>query len=263
MIRDGGADGVYKFTVAGLASYAVHEAHHHLLDADGTLPPTITAGPRTEEHGVAVDTDAEAEDRFAALERRVQQLEDEVAVLRLVNSWGPAVDTGSSEAAGALWDEAGVLESDLSHLEGPSAVVAMVESDGQQSLIRQGCAHVQSAPIVSSRRRPGRSGDVFAGLPPFRPGPPRVAASRPTSGSSPARPGLARDPQGEPRHRRQPRSPSDPGARPRQSRPDRIEAGLARATHARDVDGDERAGPSTVASCRCTSSSSSAFLATA
>ena len=42
MIRDGGADGVYKFTVAGLASYAVHEAHHHLLDADGTLPPTIT-----------------------------------------------------------------------------------------------------------------------------------------------------------------------------------------------------------------------------
>jgi SnoaL-like domain len=96
-----------------------------------------------------VDSDAEAEDRFAALERRVQQLEDEVAVLRLVNRWGPAVDTGSSEAAGTLWDEAGVLESDLSYLEGPRAVVAMVESDGQQSLIRQGCAHVQSAPIVT------------------------------------------------------------------------------------------------------------------
>lgn len=42
MIRNGGADGVYTFTVAGLASYAVHETHHHLLDADGTLPPTIT-----------------------------------------------------------------------------------------------------------------------------------------------------------------------------------------------------------------------------
>jgi hypothetical protein len=93
--------------------------------------------------------DAEAQDRLLALERRVQQLEDEVAVLRLVNSWGPAVDTGSSEAAGALWAEGGVLESDLSHLEGPGAVVAMVESDGQQSLISQGCAHVQSAPIVT------------------------------------------------------------------------------------------------------------------
>jgi hypothetical protein len=89
------------------------------------------------------------EDRLAGLERRVQRLEDEVAVLRLVNSWGPAVDTGSSEAAAALWHEDGVLESDLSHLQGPGAVFAMVESDGQQALITQGCAHVQSAPIVS------------------------------------------------------------------------------------------------------------------
>jgi hypothetical protein len=45
MVRDGGSDGVYTFTVAGLASYAVHEAHHHLLDANGTLPPNITALP--------------------------------------------------------------------------------------------------------------------------------------------------------------------------------------------------------------------------
>jgi hypothetical protein len=45
MIRDGGTDGVYKFTVVGLASYAVHEAHHHLLDADGSLPATGAAAP--------------------------------------------------------------------------------------------------------------------------------------------------------------------------------------------------------------------------
>ena len=32
-----GQDGVYTFTVAGLACCAVHEAHHHLLDANGTL----------------------------------------------------------------------------------------------------------------------------------------------------------------------------------------------------------------------------------
>jgi DinB superfamily len=36
-IRDGGRDGVVRYDLAGLASYAVHEAHHHLLDADGTL----------------------------------------------------------------------------------------------------------------------------------------------------------------------------------------------------------------------------------
>ena len=37
MVRDGGSDGVYSFTVAGLASYAVHESRHHLRDANGTL----------------------------------------------------------------------------------------------------------------------------------------------------------------------------------------------------------------------------------
>jgi hypothetical protein len=39
MVRDGGSDGVYSFTVAGLANYAVHESRHHLLDANGTLLP--------------------------------------------------------------------------------------------------------------------------------------------------------------------------------------------------------------------------------
>ena len=90
----------------------------------------------------------EFSERLTSLEARVRELEDQAAVLRLVYSWGPAVDSGSSRAAGGLWDEAGVLESDLSRLEGPSGVAAMVESDGQQALIRQGCAHVQSAPIV-------------------------------------------------------------------------------------------------------------------
>ena len=92
---------------------------------------------------------AELEERVAVLERRVQGLEDHVAILHLINSWGPAVDTGASRAAGALFDENGVLESDLSRLEGPADVVAMVESEGQQALIRRGCAHVQTAPLVT------------------------------------------------------------------------------------------------------------------
>jgi SnoaL-like domain len=89
------------------------------------------------------------EDRLTSLEGRVQVLEDHVAILRLIHSWGPAVDTGESNAAGALWDENGVLESDLSRLEGPAAVRAMVASDGQRALIARGCAHVQTAPIVT------------------------------------------------------------------------------------------------------------------
>ena len=37
VINDRGQYGVYTFTVAGLARNAVHESHHHLLDATGTL----------------------------------------------------------------------------------------------------------------------------------------------------------------------------------------------------------------------------------
>ena len=86
--------------------------------------------------------------QLVSLDARVRYLEDQADVLRLVFSWGPAVDSGSADEAGDLWDDLGVLESDLSRLEGPSGVVAIVQSEGQQSLIQQGCAHVQSAPLV-------------------------------------------------------------------------------------------------------------------
>jgi hypothetical protein len=47
-----------------------------------------------------------------------------------------------------LWDEEGVYEFDTSRLDGPAGVAAMVESDGHQSLIRQGCAHVLAMPVL-------------------------------------------------------------------------------------------------------------------
>jgi hypothetical protein len=37
VVNDRGVYGVYSFTLAGLACNAVHEAYHHLLDAQGTL----------------------------------------------------------------------------------------------------------------------------------------------------------------------------------------------------------------------------------
>jgi ketosteroid isomerase-like protein len=88
------------------------------------------------------------ERRLAALEARVGLLTDEAAIRELICSWGPACDIGDSEAAAALWTEDGVLVSDMSRLDGPAGVAAMVESDGQQALIRQGCAHVQGLPVI-------------------------------------------------------------------------------------------------------------------
>jgi hypothetical protein len=40
VVNDRGVYGVYTFTLAGLACNAVHETHHHLLDAQGTLDPS-------------------------------------------------------------------------------------------------------------------------------------------------------------------------------------------------------------------------------
>jgi hypothetical protein len=88
------------------------------------------------------------EDRLAALEARVQLLEDQLAVQQLLNRWGPAVDTGESAAAAALWTDDGVMESEIARLDGPAAVFEMVESDGQQALIAQGCAHVAGFPLI-------------------------------------------------------------------------------------------------------------------
>jgi hypothetical protein len=95
-----------------------------------------------------IGTMADPDARLQALEDRIQALEDQLAVYRLISSYGPAVDTGSSEEAAALWAEDGVYEFDSSRLEGANAVAAMVQSDGHQSLIRQGCAHVLALPVV-------------------------------------------------------------------------------------------------------------------
>jgi ketosteroid isomerase-like protein len=88
-------------------------------------------------------------DRLEALEERLRRLEDDDAIRRLICSWGPACDIGDSEAAAALWTDDGVLVSDVSRVEGPAGVRAMVESDGQQDLIRRGCAHIQGLPVIN------------------------------------------------------------------------------------------------------------------
>jgi ketosteroid isomerase-like protein len=90
----------------------------------------------------------ELQDLLVALEDRVRLLEDKLAIQQILNSWGPAVDSGNSEAAAALFAEDGFVQTDRSHMGGPSGVSEMVEGDGHQALIRQGCAHIQGFPIL-------------------------------------------------------------------------------------------------------------------
>ena len=86
---------------------------------------------------------------MAALEERVRLLEDKVAIQQLITAWGPAVDTGNSEAAASLFTEDCILESDLSYLVSPPAISAMVLGEGHQALIRDGSAHIPATAIVN------------------------------------------------------------------------------------------------------------------
>lgn len=80
-------------------------------------------------------------DRLAALERRLQQLEDEREILRLLTGYGPLVDAGAADEVAALWTEDGVYDVDEAFLDGADAIRAMVTSPGHQQWIERGCAH--------------------------------------------------------------------------------------------------------------------------
>ncbi|MGX9882852.1 nuclear transport factor 2 family protein [Streptomyces sp. NPDC002276] len=95
-----------------------------------------------------------------SLAAKVRTLEDQVEITQLVAQYGPAVDSGSGEAAAALWTEDGVFDA-IPHLrmEGRQGIVGMVHGPGHQSVIHNGCGHVLTAPhvVVDGDHATGRS----------------------------------------------------------------------------------------------------------
>lgn len=96
----------------------------------------------------------------AALTARVQELEDHREITQLVAQYGPAADSGSGEVAAGLWTEDGVFDAVPNlRMRGRDEIIGMVHGPGQQSLIRNGCAHVLTVPHVEidGDRATGRS----------------------------------------------------------------------------------------------------------
>ncbi|MEV0904083.1 nuclear transport factor 2 family protein [Streptomyces hokutonensis] len=95
-----------------------------------------------------------------SLAAKVRALEDQVEITQLVAQYGPAVDSGSGEAAAALWTADGVFDA-IPHLrmEGRDGIVGMVHGQGHQSVIHNGCGHVLTAPhvVVDGDHATGRS----------------------------------------------------------------------------------------------------------
>ncbi|WP_067678360.1 nuclear transport factor 2 family protein [Nocardia miyunensis] len=87
------------------------------------------------------------DDALARLEQRLQRVEDELAVLRLLTSYGPLADAGSTDAA-ELWSEDGEYDVDGWRMRGRDEVRDMIRSDAHQRIIGTGSAHFFGPPSI-------------------------------------------------------------------------------------------------------------------
>lgn len=71
-----------------------------------------------------------------------------LAVQQLVLGYGPAVDSGTADAAASRWAEDGSYDFQDGVLEGREAVLAMVLGAAHQGLIARGAAHVLTTPHI-------------------------------------------------------------------------------------------------------------------
>ena len=80
------------------------------------------------------------------LTRRVQVLEDELAIHRVIVRYGLAVDIGDADATADTFVEDGVYDVDVGLMRGREAVREMVRSERHQKMVGN-CAH-QIGPAV-------------------------------------------------------------------------------------------------------------------
>lgn len=86
-------------------------------------------------------------DRIAALERRLDAAEDELAIIRLVASYGPRVDCGRPDLAPRLMADDGFYDVRGGRFD-RGAFAAMLGGDEHQGLVATGIAHVMGLPWV-------------------------------------------------------------------------------------------------------------------
>ena len=89
-------------------------------------------------------------DALAELDARIRQIEDELAIRRVILAYGPAADAGMAERAASIWLDEGIYDWDTQQTphEGRAAVAAMLQSDAHRNVIGGGAAHFAGPPLI-------------------------------------------------------------------------------------------------------------------
>jgi uncharacterized protein (TIGR02246 family) len=95
------------------------------------------------------------EKTVTALANRVERLEDELAIHRLIVRYGLAVDVGDATGAAAAFTADGVYDVDVGRMDGRGAVADMVRGARHQEMVGH-CAH-QIGPAVVELLGSGRA----------------------------------------------------------------------------------------------------------
>jgi hypothetical protein len=94
------------------------------------------------------------EERLDALEARCRRAEDHLAILNLLNTYGPLVDSCTAREAGALWVDGGGYnftkpDGEVARLKAPDEIADMYSWPGHVELTQTGCAHLTGTPKIT------------------------------------------------------------------------------------------------------------------
>lgn len=93
--------------------------------------------------------DSALEARLHALETRLSAVEDQLAITRLMATYGPAVDGLDADLTSALWAEGGWYDAGVAVFEGRQGLRDLIDSELHQRLVAEGSAHLISAPQIT------------------------------------------------------------------------------------------------------------------
>lgn len=92
---------------------------------------------------------SQIEDRISALEAHIQALEDQLAINKLLATYGPAVDSRTGGVTASLWSDEGRFDFGADPVVGAQRVGSLVDTEPHVSYVAAGCAHVISMPHVT------------------------------------------------------------------------------------------------------------------